>query len=71
MPTQDPWRKESEILNFITGNKNLNFMQVRKETLRVAPLGMGLGDLLAGRPEIQMMLDLYFNFLAKTTKSIP
>ena len=71
MPTQDPWRKESEILNFITGNKNLNFMQVRKETLRVAPLGMGLGDLLAGRPEIRMMLDLYFNFLAKTTKSIP
>ena len=46
-------------------------MQVRKETLRVALLGVGLGDLLAGRLEIRMMLDLYFNFPAKTTKTFP
>ena len=43
-------------------------MQVRKETLRVAPLGVGLGDLPADRPEVRMMLDLYFNFPAKTRK---
>ena len=29
---QDLWRRESEILNFITDNKNLGFMQVKKET---------------------------------------
>ena len=33
-------------------------MQVRKETLRVAPLGVGLGDLPADRPKVRMMLDL-------------
>ena len=70
MPTQDPWRRELEILNFRIGNKNLGFMLVKKETLRVAPLGVGLGD-LAGGPKIQMMLDLYFNFPARTRKSIP
>ena len=71
MPTQDPWKRESEILNFKTINKNLDFIRVRKETLRVAPLGMGLGDLLVGKPEVQMMLGLYFNFPVKTTKCIP
>ena len=43
-------------------------MQVKKETLRVAPLEAGQGDLLAGESEVQMMLDLYFDFLAKTRK---
>ena len=52
MPTQDFWRRESKILNFEIGNKNLGFMQVKKETLRMAPLGVGLGDLPAGEPEV-------------------
>ena len=52
MPTQDPWRRESKTLNFRTGNKSLGFIQVRKETLRVAPLGVGLGDFPAGGPEV-------------------
>ena len=64
MSTQDPWRRESEIWNFRTDNKNLNFMQAKKGTLRVAPLGVGLGDLPRGRPEVRMMLDLYLNFPA-------
>ena len=64
----DPWRKESEILNFKTGNKNLGFMQVRKETLRVAPLRVGLGDLSAGELKVRMILNLYFNFPTKTRK---
>ena len=46
MPTQDPYKKESEIWNFKTGIKNLIFMQVKKETRRVAPLGVGLGKIL-------------------------
>ena len=70
MPTQDPWRRGSEILNFRTGNKNLSFMQVGKETLRVAPLGVGLGDLPASRPEVRMMLDLYLNFPARIRKGV-
>ena len=68
MPTQDLWRKGSEILNFRTDSKNPGFMQVKKETLRVAPLEAGQGDLLAGESEVQMMLDLYIDFLAKTRK---
>ena len=68
MSTQDPWRRGSKILNFKTGNKNLNFMQVKKETLRVSPIGAGLGDLPAGGLKVQMMLDLYFNFPTKTRK---
>ena len=28
----------------------------------MAPLEVGLEDLLVGEPEVQMMLDLYFNF---------
>ena len=68
MLTLDHWRRELEILNFRTDNKNLGFMQVRKETLWVAPLGVGLGDLPVGRPEVWMMLDLYSNFPTKTTK---
>ena len=71
MPTQDPWRRESKILNFRTNNKNLGFMQVRKETLRVAPIGVGLGDFFAGRPEVRMLLDLYLNFPTRTRKSVP
>ena len=41
-------------------------MLVKKETLRVAPLGVGLGDLPPGGPGVRMMLNLYFNFPAKT-----
>ena len=68
MPTQDSWRRGSEILNFRTGNKNLSFIQVGKETLRVAFLGVGLKDLPAGGPGVRMMLNQYFNFPAKTRK---
>ena len=68
MPTQDLWRRGSEILNFRIGNKNLSFMKVSKETLRVDPVEVGLGDLPTGGPGVQMMLDLYFSFLAKTRK---
>ena len=70
MPTQDLWRRGSEILNFKTSSKNLDFMQVRKETLRVAPLEVGRGDLRIGRPLVLMMLDLYFNFPARTRESV-
>ena len=68
MPTQDPRRRESEIWNFKTRNKNLGFMQVKKETLRVVPLGVGLGDLPIDGPRVRMMPDLYFNFPAKIRK---
>ena len=70
MPTQDLWRRGLEILNFRTSSKNLDFMKVKKETLRVAPLEVGLGDLLAGGPRVPMMLDLYFNFPARTRESV-
>ena len=70
MPTQDLWRRGSEILNFKTSSKNLDFMQVRKETLRVAPLEVGRGDLRIGRPLVLMMLDLYFNFPARTRERV-
>ena len=66
-PTQDPWKRESETLNFTTDNKNLGFMQVKseKETQRVVPLGVGLEDLPASKLEVWMMFDLYFNFPSK------
>ena len=70
MPTQDLWRRGSEILNFRIGSKNLGFMQVGKETLRVAPLEVGLGDLRTGGLRVPMMLDLYFNFPARKRKSV-
>ena len=63
MPTQDPWRKWSKILNFKTGNKNLGFMQVRKETLKVALLGVGLGDLPIGKRESKLCLTCILIFL--------
>ena len=66
MPTQDPWRKGSEILNLKIGNGKLGFMPVKKETLRAAPLEVDRGDLHAGGPRVLMMLDLCFlNFLQK------
>ena len=61
-------------LELRTDSKNLGFMQVKKETLRVAPLKVGLGDLPTGEPEVRMMLNLYLNFPTKTKKkkkSIP
>ena len=45
------------------------FYASKKETLKVAPLGVGLGDLPIGGPEVRMMLNLYFNFPAKTRKN--
>ena len=68
MPTEDPWSKGSEILTLKTGNNNLDSMQVKKETLRVVPLGVGSGDLPVDGPRVRMMPDLYFNFTAKIRK---
>ena len=62
MPTHEPWRKGTKIFNSRTGSKNLGFMQVRKETLRVAPLEVGQGDLRPGGPGVPMMLDSFFFF---------
>jgi len=63
MPTQGPWRKGSETLNFRTDSRNLDFIKVRKEILMVAPPEVGQGDLRAGGPGVPMMLDLCFFFL--------
>ena len=60
MPPQDLWRKGLEILSFKIGSRNLSFMQVKKETLKVAPLEVGQGDLHVGRLGVPMMLDLCF-----------
>ena len=54
--------------------KNLEFqnrqeesqLYAKRETLRVAPLGVRLGDLPASKPEVRIMLDFYFNFFTKT-----
>ena len=35
-------------------------MQVKKEILKAVPLELGHGGLLAGRPGVPMMFDLYF-----------
>ena len=55
-------------LELRTDSKNLGFMQVKKETLRVAPLEACLGDFRAGGLGVPMMLDLCFNFPARTRK---
>ena len=60
MPTHEPWRKGLEILSLRIGSKNLDYMQVKKETLKVAPLEVGQGGLHAGGPRVPMMLDLCF-----------
>ena len=67
---QDLWRRGSKILNFRTGNKNLDFMQVKKETQGVAPLGVDLRDLFAGGLEVRMMLNLYLIFLQRQKYSL-
>ena len=59
-------RSLEERIKNLPDKKNLNYMQVKRETLRVAPLGVRLGDLLASRPEVRIMLDFYFNFFTKT-----
>ena len=60
MPPEDTWRKGLEILSLRTGSKNLGFMQVKKETLKAAPLEVGRGDPHAGGLGVPMMLDIYF-----------
>ena len=71
MPPEDTWRKGLEILSLRTGSKNLDSMQVKKETLKVAPLKVGRGCLCADGHEVPMMLDLCFlTFPAKTRRSI-
>ena len=52
IPTDDLWRKGSEILSLRIGNKNLDSMQVKKETLKAAPQGVGQGDLHVGKHEV-------------------
>ena len=46
-------------------------MQARKETFKVALLGVGLGNLPAGRREAQMLIDLHLNFPTRIRKSVP
>ena len=40
-------------------------MQVKNETLRVAPLGVGLREPPVGELEVRMMLNLYLIFLQR------
>ena len=40
-------------------------MQVKNETLRVAPLGVGLRELPVGELEVRMMHNLYLIFLQR------
>jgi len=60
IPTDDLWSKGSEILSLRIGNKNLDSMQVKKETLKAAPLEVGRGDPHVGRPKVPMMFDWCF-----------
>ena len=46
----------------------VDFSQVKKETLKVAPLEMGQGDPHASRLRVPMMFDLYFLFFLKKEK---
>ena len=46
----------------------LDFMQVKKEILKVSPLEVGRGGLHKNRPGVLMMFDLYFNFSYKNGK---
>jgi len=47
-------------LNLRTGSKNLDSIEVKKETLKAAPLEVGRGDLYAGGLEVPMMPDFCF-----------
>ena len=38
----------------------LDFSQLKKEILKVAPLEVGQGDRHGGGPKVPMMFDLYF-----------
>ena len=53
---------EERIKNLELQNRqqNLDSMQVKKETLMVAPLEVGRGGLHTGEPKVLMMLDLCF-----------
>ena len=49
----------------------LDFSQVKKEILKVAPLEVDQGDPYAGGLGVPMMYDLYFYFSCKTKGSVP
>ena len=68
---EELWRKGSGILNLKTMSMILDFMQVKREILKTAPLEMDRGGLLIGRPEVLMMFELYFYFSCKTKGSVP
>ena len=48
----------------------LAFLQVKKETLKVAPLEVDQGDPHVGKLGVLMMYDLYFYFSCKTKGSV-
>ena len=54
------WRKGSKTLNLRTVSMILDFMQVKKEILKAAPLEVGRGGLLVGGLRVPMMFGLYF-----------
>ena len=60
MPPEYLWRKGSEILNLRTNSKDLDFVQVKKETLKAAPLEVGQGALRASGLGVPMVLDFCF-----------
>ena len=60
MPPEYLWRKGSEILNLRTNSKDLDFVQVKKETLKAAPLEVGRGALRASGLGVPMVLDFCF-----------
>ena len=60
MPPEYLWRKGLEILNLRTNSKDLDFVQVKKETLKAAPLEVGRGVLRASGLGVPMVLDFCF-----------
>ena len=60
MLIEDPWKKGSRILSLRTGSRILDSMQVKKETLKAAPLEVGQGGLHIGRLGVPMMFGLCF-----------
>ena len=46
----------------------LDFMQVKKEILKVSPLEVGRGGLLTGRPKVPMIFYMYFLFFLQNKR---
>ena len=57
---EELWRTGSGTLNSRIVSMIFDSMQVKREILKAVPLELGHGGLLAGRPGVPMMFDLYF-----------